>query len=52
LEFNRQELFGVGSTSVGSGAGMNQIRVSVLESDITNTQNKVKTIESQAEFGL
>lgn len=46
--FNRQELFGVGSESVG---GSNQLKVTVLESDITDTQNSVSTIESASQFG-
>lgn len=52
-EFNQQQLFGVGAgEEVGGGAGINQPqRVVVLESDITTTQNRVKTIESNNEFG-
>jgi len=52
-QFNKQELFGVGSESVGGGAGSRQgsLKVSVLESDITSTQATVSTIESGAEFG-
>lgn len=49
--FNKQELFAVGAESVGGEAGERQLRVTVLESDITNTQQTVSTIESAAEFG-
>ena len=48
--FQQQQLFGVGSGVIGQDKGMNQ-RVFVVESDITSTQNKVKTTESIAEFG-
>jgi len=48
--FSSQTLEGNDSESVGSGRGINQ-RVFVLESDITDKQNRVSTVESESQIG-
>jgi len=51
--FSTQNLEGANPDEVGSGAGINQqpIKAIVVESDITNSQNKIKNIEQGAEIG-
>ena len=51
--FSTQDLEGANPDEVGSGAGINQqpIKAIVVESDITNSQNKIKDIEQGAEIG-
>ena len=50
-QFSSQELFGAVTEEVGGGAGTNQQRVVVLESDITGVQKQVNVAESTASFG-
>ena len=49
--FNPQELFAVAAEEVGSGGPGSNQRVFVVESDITDTQSRVSTIESTASIG-
>lgn len=51
-QFTQQELFGAETETIdGGGPGSRQTKVVVLESDITNTQNRVNVAESNATFG-
>jgi hypothetical protein len=49
--FSTQDLQGAESESLGSGAGLNQIKAVVVESDITNIQKKINDIETTSEIG-
>ena len=49
--FSTQNLQGQETENVGEGAGINQIKAIVVESDITNAQNKINDIETSAEIG-
>lgn len=51
VAFNRQELSAVGSELIGGTAGQQQIQVTVLESQITQTQETINTIVETSEFG-
>jgi|GEM_PF-4600008 len=49
--FKPRELFAVAAEEVGSGGPGSNQRVFVVESDITDTQSRVSTIESTASIG-
>lgn len=49
--FSTQTLEGSDTENVGSGAGINQIKAIVVESDITTVQESVKGFEESAEIG-
>ena len=49
--FSTQNLQGQESENVGEGAGINQIKAVVVESDITNVQKKINDIETTSEIG-
>lgn len=49
--FSTQSLDGADSESVGQGAGINQIKAVVVESDITNAQNTISNYETASEIG-
>lgn len=50
--FNPQQFFGLGQGAINpNGGGPQDTRVFVVESDITNTQNRVSVIEDRARIG-
>jgi hypothetical protein len=49
--FSTQNLQGQESENIGEGAGINQIKAVVVESDITNVQKKINDIETASEIG-
>ena len=49
--FSSQNLQGAETEKVGESAGINQIKAIVVESDITNIQNKISDLESASEIG-
>ena len=49
--FSTQNLQGQETENIGANAGINQIKAIVVESDITNAQNKINDIETSAEIG-
>jgi len=49
--FSTQKLDGAESEKVGAGAGINQIKAVVVESDITNAQNTISGYENASELG-
>ena len=49
--FSTQNLQGQETENIGENAGINQIKAIVVESDITNAQNKINDIETSSEIG-
>ena len=49
--FSSQNLQGAGSENIGEGAGVNQIKAVVVESDITDAQSRINNIERSSEIG-
>lgn len=49
--FTNGDTSGVESENLGTGAGINQIKAIVVESDITTIQNKINDIETASEIG-